>query len=150
MIAMKRKVSVFLSWLAVVLCAVVIFCLSAQEATQSAELSGGFLQWLTNIFGEGLTDFIVRKCAHALEFCGLCLLLCTAMYATFSYVKAVYSFLITALYAVSDEVHQLFVQGRACRAFDFFVDCAGALAAVIFVLLIVLIVNKKFVRKDFI
>ncbi|MEO8167206.1 MAG: VanZ family protein [bacterium] len=44
--------------------------------------------------------------------------------AKYSYVA---TFIIVALYAASDELHQYFVPGRNCSLYDWFADCAGAI-----------------------
>jgi hypothetical protein len=38
--------------------------------------------------------------------------------------------LFSALYAITDEVHQIFVPGRTCKASDWLVDIGGALVAI--------------------
>jgi VanZ family protein len=42
----------------------------------------------------------------------------------------VIAFLICVLYAVSDEVHQLYVPGRGCQITDVLIDSGGALAGI--------------------
>ena len=46
------------------------------------------------------------------------------------------AFLVSALYAVSDEIHQHFVPGRSPMLRDVAIDCAGALAGILFCLVI--------------
>jgi len=81
----------------------------------------------------------VRKGAHFLEFAGLAALIFNALFRSFGQFRPVLSLALTAVYAASDEFHQLFVDGRACRLFDWFVDCAGAASAIIFLYLIIII-----------
>lgn len=70
----KRYAMVF--WVLSVVCMGVIFYLSSRTADQSSRESGAVLAWLTRLLGDGrLTDFLVRKSAHFLEYTGLCLLL---------------------------------------------------------------------------
>lgn len=119
-----------------------IFFFSSQNSTESAELSGGvtrniveFFVGILNLPSETESVWVdmlhgfVRKAAHfsvyaALGFC--------ASFAVKSNIKSdkkrifIYTVLFCVLYAVSDEIHQLFVGGRACRAFDVFIDTAGA------------------------
>ena len=49
---------------------------------------------------------------------------------------------ICLIYASSDEIHQYFVPGRACRIFDVGVDTLGALTGTLILTLIILIVNS--------
>ena len=77
----KRYATVF--WVLSVVCMGVIFYLSSRTADQSSRESGAVLAWLTRLLGDGrLTDFLVRKSAHFLEYTGLCLLLSFACAAT--------------------------------------------------------------------
>ena len=77
----KRYAMVF--WVLSVVCMGVIFYLSSRTADQSSRESGAVLAWLTRLLGDGrLTDFLVRKSAHFLEYTGLCLLLSFACAAT--------------------------------------------------------------------
>ncbi len=145
---MKKKTAVFISWLLVVVCMTAIFMLSSQSGESSAELSGatiGFVGRIINyIFGEdGHTAF--RKTAHFLEYAGLAFLLYNAFYQTrtrkrlspyLPYISAV-------LYAVTDEVHQYFVEGRACRLFDVGIDALGAIVGMTVFFIIASYVAKK-------
>ena len=77
----KQYATVF--WVLSVVCMGVIFYLSSRTADQSSRESGAVLAWLTRLLGDGrLTDFLVRKSAHFLEYTGLCLLLSFACAAT--------------------------------------------------------------------
>lgn len=42
------------------------------------------------------------------------------------------TFIVVALYAASDEVHQYFVPNRSCSLFDWFADCLGAITYLAF------------------
>lgn len=141
---MKKKAFIIaVSWAAVIVCMAVIFGFSAQAATQSQELSDKFSFLLRLPFG----SFIVRKGAHFLEFAGLATLIFNALYQTFGFLRPVIAFIITAAYAASDEIHQLFVDGRACRIFDWFVDCSGALSAILFLYLVIKLFSRVKRRK---
>ena len=52
-----------------------------------------------------------------------------------------------ALYAVSDEIHQIFVPGRSCQAFDVLIDSSGVLTGTI-IMLLFLVLSKKAVRRS--
>ena len=69
-------------------------------------------------------SFIVRKCAHMTEYAILAFLL----YKTFIHKQnpLIKSFIFTALYACSDEFHQLFVSGRSGQFSDVLLDTFGA------------------------
>lgn len=138
----KRILAV--SWLAVAVCMGVIFYLSAQNAEQSQFTSNS----VRLLFNLEISDEVIRKCAHCLEFTGLAVLVFNALYQSFGYIRPFVAFAITASYAVSDEIHQLFVEGRACQLSDFFVDCFGA-ALGISVLWAAIIIFSKIKRRRF-
>lgn len=135
---MKRKILLIVSWAAVAACMGVIFFLSAQKASDSQELSDSLLILLKL----GITSDFIRKCAHCLEFMGLAVLVFNALYQTFGYFRPIMSFAITAAYAVSDEIHQLFVEGRACQFTDVLIDSLGAAIGIAALSLAVIIFSK--------
>lgn len=112
----------------------VIFWLSSRTADESSAQSDSILQWLINVFGSNIfTEFIVRKAAHCLEFAGLSLLFNIALCQTNKKKMPVGAILLTSLYAVTDEIHQLFVPGRSCQCSDWVIDTCGAiLGALVF------------------
>ena len=141
----KRKIYIVFSWLFVAIIMVIIFKLSAQNAEESKELSDSLVskifQWIElYIDGE-----LIRKFAHMLEFTALSFFLDNSIYATWKRKNAnIIAFSITVLYAVGDEIHQLFVPGRAFQTSDILVDSMGALiGAVLFFVILKLMFNIK-------
>ena len=142
---------------------VFIFIMSAQPADESAELSLSFDYRLCRFFRPDFDslseeeqlkvaaeiDHFVRKTAHFLEFSALGALL----FADFTLFKIkrgfciLFAFLSGAAYAVSDEVHQLFVPGRSCEAADMLIDSGGVLAGSLFAFLIFLIIITVKAKK---
>lgn len=137
----KRNALIAVSWALVAICMGVIFYLSSKNADDSAMLSDE----VKNLFGLKWGIFIIRKCAHFLEFTGLAVLIFNALYRTCGRTRPYLTFILTAAYAVSDEIHQLFVEGRACRAFDVLVDSLGAAAGII--ALYILMELYKFIKE---
>lgn len=82
-----------------------------------------------------------------LEFMGLSLLIFNAVYSTWEHkLTPVIAFTGTAFYAITDEIHQLFVPGRAFQLIDILVDSAGALIGVIaslIILKLILFIKKR-------
>ncbi len=79
-------------------------------------------------------SFIVRKCAHATEYAILSGLIWNALKGCFSISIKRRAFLawgFTVLYAITDEIHQMFVPGRSCELRDVLIDAAGALASLL-------------------
>lgn len=79
-------------------------------------------------------SFIVRKCAHATEYAILSGLIWNALKGSFPISIKRRAFLawgFTVLYAITDEIHQMFVPGRSCELRDVLIDAAGALAGLL-------------------
>ena len=150
---MKTNLIRYVSLALLLLWMCVIFTFSAQKAEASGELSSDFAARIVSAFYPGFNDlsesekaeiidkiFIpVRKAAHFTEFFILGALAFT-FFCTFTSLslrlKAILPLLLGVLYAVSDEVHQLFVDSRGCSFSDVCIDSAGVLLAVIAGLLI--------------
>ena len=73
----------------------------------------------------GTWDLILRKCAHLAEYAILGALLTRATRAP------ALAVLVAGLYAVTDEVHQTFVEGRVGAPLDVAIDTVGALVGVL-------------------
>ncbi len=139
---MKTDKKAIFSWIAVFLCMAVIFILSAQKADDSQNLSDSLIIF----FGLRLSSDFVRSCAHFLEYAGLSVLVYNALYQSLGCAKPVLSVVICSVYAVSDEIHQLFVEGRACQITDIITDSAGAMAGIA-VLSAIIFVFRKIKRR---
>lgn len=127
----RRAVVLTISWGCVLACAVTIFILSHETATQSAAKSSGVIAMLFARLGITLSSHFVRKAAHALEYLGLSLLLYNAYAHSFRAVQPALTLLTAILYAAGDEIHQYFILGRACQMRDVFVDTVGAVFGVL-------------------
>jgi VanZ family protein len=73
--------------------------------------------------GLGTWDFVGRKLLHIAEFALLWLLWLRAL--GFRPPAPAIAAAIAATYAATDEVHQLFVHGRAGSPVDWVIDCVG-------------------------
>ncbi|MBQ8078169.1 MAG: VanZ family protein [Eubacterium sp.] len=145
----SRKKLAILFWILTAICFVVIFIFSSDTADESSRKSGYILQFIIDIFGDNAaTDFIVRKSAHFLEFTGTALLMSAAFYYTLGKNKIHLPIIFTSLYAVTDEVHQIFVDGRSCELRDWAIDTLGAtLGAISFMVIFTIIIKAKEFRK---
>jgi VanZ family protein len=78
-------------------------------------------------------EYPIRKTAHMTEYAVLGFLLTGALtgrrFHTYK-TTAVLAFCLAVLYAATDEIHQYFVPGRACRIYDVGFDAAGALVGI--------------------
>lgn len=81
-------------------------------------------------------DLVLRKAAHIAEFFVFTFLLYRAFSGSFK-LKAsglfIYPAACSLLYAISDEVHQLFVLGRCCSSKDVLVDGIGIIGFYVFI-----------------
>lgn len=133
-----------ISWILVAVCMLVIWMLSAQVSSESSELSGGFIEKIMELFNITISQNVIRKTAHALEYMGLCLLFSWSWLNTFKKPQYLLAFFSTALYSAVDEIHQYFVSGRACQPRDVIVDCFGALAGLLGFFILYKIINKLY------
>lgn len=129
---------------------VIIFLFSSQYSDESAQLSGGLLEWLEKVLHISISHGPLRKFAHALEFCALGAAVEFGFFVTLKRVAPVASLMFSLVYALSDEIHQIFVPGRACMAKDVFIDLCGAAAGTIFVIVLVWLAGKikRNISKD--
>lgn len=139
----NNRLCLFVCWSLTVICMGVIFWLSSRTATESSEQSGVIVEFLRKIFGDNvLTDFIVRKSAHCLEFTGLSFLFNLSLYVTKNKPSFVFAVMLTSIYAATDEFHQLFVEERSCQITDWAIDTAGAILGALGFLVILSIIKK--------
>lgn len=123
-------------WTLVIAFMITIFIFSNMPATESDQKSMFVIHVLdalgvdlNSIVGD-LANFLVRKAAHFSEYFILYLLVLNAMSESMEAGKARWmSLLIVFLYASSDEFHQMFVPGRACRFTDVMIDTSGGCLA---------------------
>ena len=108
-------------WLPPLLLMGTIFVLSAQPSLDS---------------GLGWIDLAGRKLVHFGSYALLCLLWWRALRELWpARAAALVAFLVSSLYAASDEYHQSFVDGRHGTPVDWLIDSAGAALMAVFVLL---------------
>lgn len=150
----KRKIGIILGWAAVIACMGVIFHLSHQPSDESAELSISVMNaffavfaWLADKIGHDM----FRTIAHGLEYCGLGALLFHALLQTTGKPKPFIGFAVAAIYAVTDEIHQIFIPGRAFQISDIAVDWTGAAvgtaACMLIYFIVIRIISGKPLKK---
>ena len=134
-------------WLLAAACAGCIFWLSSKDGNQSQNMSDSVRGILMKLFGPLLNSFIVRKFAHFFEYAVLGFLIGCALFLSRRRFSPITAVICSALYSISDEIHQYFVPGRACRIFDVGVDTLGALTGTLILALIILIMNSIAIRR---
>lgn len=124
----KKKI---IAWILVLGWLGVIFSFSNQTGVQSGELSNGLLTYLLHLFHLNIqpevVSFVFRKLAHFTEYfiLGILLLHLFSQYSISKRNKIIFTILLGASYAASDEFHQMFIAGRSPQIFDVFVDTCG-------------------------
>ena len=118
-----------------------IFLMSAEpgaESTETSNLVAGIIYGFYDFVWHGAShlsesEFMalylqpIRKLAHFTEFMILGILLYINIREYRKDKAFLYSLICSALYALSDEIHQLFVVNRYCSLKDMCIDTAGAL-----------------------
>lgn len=139
-----------ISFIVLVFLMMMIFGFSAQNADESGSLSTKICEIISGIFSlagvkisPDLLSVPVRKTAHMTEYAcvfadSLYMFRALAVFKDRRTLKLseapagiVLAFSLTLLTAVSDEIHQLFVPGRAGLPTDVLIDMTGALIAFI-------------------
>jgi len=133
-----------LSWTLIILWMAIIFFFSHQPATESSELSTGITEKIAVIIQEIIPEtkpnqvnlnFIIRKGAHFGIYLVLGILVANGLYnGNKSKLNiTILALLICVLYAISDELHQVFVPGRSGEVRDVLIDSAGSLVGILLI-----------------
>ena len=146
----------------------VIFMFSAQVSDESKSSSNKVTSAVVNtvisIKKENISEekrqkiiedktFIVRKTAHFTEYfiLGLILILYLQTKEKLTTKYVILAIIFCVLYATSDEIHQLFVDGRSCKIMDILIDtCGSSLAILGFTSIYKLTTNLKKQKELFI
>lgn len=135
---MIRASTVLKYWLPAALWMILIFSASSdsQSGQRSSRFIGPLIRWLVPGISEPATKRvvgIVRKIAHVTEYAVLAILIWWARRGTAGAPKrhwhwphARFAFVIAVLYAVTDEIHQVFVPNRGPNFWDVVLDAGGA------------------------
>jgi VanZ family protein len=125
---MTKKVApqVVAKYVFVIFWMALIFWLSGHDAAESSKQSGVVLRKLHESGATWLTMHEVRKIAHFLLYMILGISLFELFRTLFTRHHALYAILAAALYATTDEIHQLFITGRSSELRDVAIDTLGA------------------------
>lgn len=164
---MKKNICRIITGIFVLGWMLVIFSFSAQPAGKSDDVSGTVAYKVVsaanqlfhgNLTGDEMEAYAkalnhpIRKAAHMTEYAVLGLL-CFAFYGSLP-VRGKRRYLLSgitaAFYAVTDEIHQLFVPGRAGMLSDVCIDTAGAIIGLFLLFFMMRIWEKiRFTRTAF-
>ncbi|WP_461811138.1 VanZ family protein [Faecalimonas sp.] len=137
-----------------------IFWFSAQPAVESSKMSHSVGKAIGNVLipdFESLSkqeqekiaekiDYPIRKAAHAMEYAvlGGLLVLMYGSYGIIGKKGMAYGILTGVAYAMTDEIHQLFVPGRSCQVTDVLIDSTGVIfGSIIGILIYICTVRKR-------
>lgn len=135
-----------------------IFWHSSRDAIASTDQSDSFAKnlfsWLDSDFASMdeneqqsiivKTQYLVRKSAHFCIYAALGFLVLGAVntYTLTNPVKLLVSFGLCVVYSISDEIHQIFVPGRAGRVSDVLIDTGGILLGIVVMAGFILLYTK--------
>lgn len=154
------KLKKILSLVLLITWMITIFVFSHQQGTGSSKTSEKVSEIIINLFDTKkqlsneeknelmeIINPIIRKIAHYTIYTlgGILLINCMHMFLLENKKAIIYSAIIGILYAITDEVHQLFVIGRSGRAADVLIDSIGILTGIC----IFLFINKiaKYIKN---
>ena len=135
---------------------IVIFLFSSRSSNELDLRNSFIVKTVLNIFVKNfdsldanaqniiLSDvsFYVSKSAHYLEYGMLALLLSFAFILVKKRsIRYLFIMLVVCLYAISDEIHQMFSDGRTPRALDVMIDSLGGLTMVLLIELTITIIG---------
>ena len=131
-----------ISWTLVLIWMGVIFAFSAQDVGASAEMSGGISEEIYEVVEETFPETSIteesfevtlRNLAHFFLYLVLGFFIFNAIYQyRLKWTEMIgYSLLMTVLYALTDEIHQHYVPGRAFEIKDLLIDTFGAIVGIL-------------------
>ena len=146
---MKKNIiiKITISWLLVFIWMIFIFYMSNMNSEKSSNVSTGLIEktvvtsyeigtkiGITTMPSDNEIDNIVsfvhipvRKIAHFSEYLILGLLICNALVVSKVNKKVLLiSVMMCFIYSCSDELHQMFISGRAGRIYDILIDTSGS------------------------
>ncbi len=155
-VALRRVVGLVLTIFLVVF----IFLMSAQNAEVSKQTSGGVIRFVAGLIYPGFNSLgeqaqnqiisslqgFVRSAAHFSVFAALCfsnLIFTLTLEKLKLLMRYLSSIIFSTLYAVSDEIHQLFIPGRAFQFSDILVDTLGIMLGAAVMYLIMKLIKKR-------
>ncbi len=141
----RRKRLIIFLWLLVLAIAAMIFYFSSEDGETSSQSSTGLVVFVLRLVVpgfDGMTsgekaaiferiNYFIRKAAHFTEFAMLGASLRLLFHALRLRWPVLCAWIAGTLYACTDELHQIFVSGRAGMLQDVCIDSAGVLTAVL-------------------
>ena len=142
-----RKIYIIVSGMLVAIVAGIIFGLSAQTAKESSGTSDSLINLIFVLIGQSFTPDFIRTVAHLCEFAGFGFLVCNFIFSLKYQPKPLLSIIVSFTYSLTDEIHQLFVPGRAFQLIDLAVDLGGIISGVAAFCIILITIQKLSVKN---
>ncbi len=140
---------------------VIVFCFSGEEGKVSKVTSGNTIEHVVTLVNKDIPEPqlnkivenlqpIGRKIAHFSLYTigGFLIYLLVDCYMISRKSKLLLAFVIGVLYAITDEMHQIFVPERCGRVFDVFIDSCGVVTGILLINIILLVLNRVKNKKD--
>ena len=143
-----KKIYFVASLIMVIFLLILIFCLSHESGEDSTETSGFFTRLINFLLPFPVSEEIVRTLAHFSEFACLSFFMNNLFVAYKDKLSPVIACALSFIYAISDEIHQIFVPDRACQFQDMMVDLAGIVSGMAVFTIIYLTVRKCIMRGN--
>ena len=151
-----------LLWCAVIFVSIQIYGFSSKTATESSGESGRIAHNIVEIINKFIemednqkddvffvVHHTIRKCAHLTEYFILTVLVffLARNYGLKRSVCAIISLGYCIVFATTDEIHQLFIEGRSGEIRDVLIDFSGGVLANVCIFFGIKIKNKLFDKK---
>ena len=154
---MNKKI--IINTIYVILWCVTVFTLSAEIADNSSNTSGNTIKFMIKLINRNISNDelqvvvnflqpVVRKTAHFTLFAVGGILIYNMLDLFISHNKPIsikvvgISWLTGTCYAITDEVHQLFVPGRSCELRDMLIDSTGVLVGIVLFMIVIKMCNE--------
>ncbi len=137
-----KKIYFIISLIIVLFLFGLIFYLSHENGEESTETSGWFTTLINFLLPFPVSENVVRSLAHFSEFACLSFFMNNLFVAKKEKLCPVISCVLSFVYAITDEIHQIFVPGRACQFQDMMVDLAGVVSGMAVYAVIYALVKK--------
>lgn len=145
--AKTQKVYIAVSSVLLVFLMGLIFFLSSQNATDSSETSDHVTNFIHLYLNRFIDDDTVRGFAHFFEFALLGFLFVNLFFSVKRSLKIGICTALSWAYAWTDEIHQIFVEGRAFQLIDLTVDLAGIIFGVVLFSGITVLLKRLFLKR---
>ena len=150
-----KKYFKILNIILLVICMVSIFLFSSEDRDTSTNTSIETTKKVISVVSNDedtstkiAKDYFneVRKSAHLIEYFCLGILAINVLkdYHKINIWMVLICIIFCMLYALSDEIHQIYVPGRSCELRDIFIDTSGSIIGIIIYSLINFIYRKRY------